>query len=218
MCRGAAAQNIATYVSYIGGPRQAGQVDGPQAFHLVILDNGRSRILSDPEFREILCCIRCAACLNVCPVYAKIGGHSYGYVYTGPVGAVVTPLLVGINRAKDLCLGETLCGACQEACAVNIDLPRMLMVLRKKLAQGDPTWGVIPVDRTEKRIWQAWSWIIRNRSVYDLALRLMALGQKLLPQRNGMIRRLPPPVNGWTQTRDLRPLAAESFIRRWNRK
>ena len=218
LCRGAAAQNMATYVSYIGGPRRADQADGPQEFHLVILDNGRSRILADPEFREMLCCIRCAACLNVCPVYAKIGGHSYGYAYTGPVGAVVTPLLVGINRAKDLCLGETLCGACQEACAVNIDLPRMLLALRAKLAEGDPAWQVTPADHTEKRIWQAWSWIIRNRSVYDLALRLMALGQKLLPQRNGMIRRLPPPVNGWTQTRDLRPLAAESFIRRWNRK
>jgi len=215
LCRGAAAQNIATYVSYIGGPRQAGQVDGPQAFHLVILDNGRSRILADPEFREMLCCIRCAACLNVCPVYAKIGGHSYGYAYTGPVGAVVTPLLVGINRAKDLCLGETLCGACQEACAVNIDLPRMLLALRAKLAEGDPAWGVRPADRTEKLIWQAWSWILRKRSVYDLALRLAAVGQKLLPQRNGMIRRLPPRVNGWTQARDLKPLARQSFIRRW---
>jgi L-lactate dehydrogenase complex protein LldF len=215
LCRGAASQNMATYVSYIGGPRQAGQADGPQEFHLVILDNGRSRILADPEFREMLCCIRCAACLNVCPVYAKIGGHSYGYVYTGPVGAVVTPLLVGINRAKDLCLGETLCGACQDACAVNIDLPRMLLALRTKLAQGDPIWGVAPVDRIEKRIWQVWSWIIHNRSIYDLALRLAAVGQRLMPQRGAMIRRLPPPINGWTQGRDLKPLAKQSFIRRW---
>jgi L-lactate dehydrogenase complex protein LldF len=217
LCRGAAAQNMATYVSYIGGPRQAGQADGPQEFHLVILDNGRSRILADPEFREMLCCIRCAACLNVCPVYAKIGGHSYGYAYTGPVGAVVTPLLVGINRAKDLCLGETLCGACQEACAVNINLPRMLLALRAKLAEGDPGWGVAPADRREKLLWQAWSWLIRKRAVYEGALRLAALGQKLMPRRNGMIRRLPPPFNGWTQGRDLPPLAGESFIRRWKR-
>ncbi len=215
LCRGAAAQNMATYVSYIGGPRTADQADGPQEFHLVILDNGRSRILADPEFREMLCCIRCAACLNVCPVYAKIGGHSYGYAYTGPVGAVVTPLLVGINRAKDLCLGETLCGACQEACAVNIDLPRMLLALRTKLAEGDPDWGVTPADRKQDLIWQAWSWIIRKRSVYDLALRLAAAGQKLMPQRGGMIRRLPPPFSGWTQGRDLKPLAKESFRRRW---
>ena len=215
LCRGAAAQNMATYVSYIGGPRQADQADGPQAFHLVILDNGRSRILADPEFREMLCCIRCAACLNVCPVYAKIGGHSYGYAYTGPVGAVVTPLLVGINRAKDLCMGETLCGACQEACAVNIDLPRMLLALRAKLAAGDPAWQVTPADRKEQLLWQVWSWIIRKRAVYELALRLASVAQKLMPGQNGMIRRLPPPVNGWTQGRDLKPLARQSFISRW---
>ncbi len=217
LCRGAAAQNMATYVSYIGGPRRADQFDGPQEFHLVILDNGRSRILADPQFREILCCIRCAACLNVCPVYAKIGGHSYGYAYTGPVGAVVTPLLVGINRAKDLCLGETLCGACQEACAVNIDLPRMLRALRTKLAEGDPVWGVKPADPKEKFLWQFWSWVIRRRAVYDRFLRLAALGQKLLPHRDGMIRWLPPPLHGWTQGRDLRPLAKESFMQRWRK-
>lgn len=217
LCRGAAAQNMATYVSYIGGPRQTGQADGPQEFHLVILDNGRSRILADPEFREMLCCIRCAACLNVCPVYAKVGGHSYGYAYTGPVGAVVTPLLVGINRAKDLCLGETLCGACQEACPVNIDLPRMLLVLRAKLAEGDPAWGVRPADRMEKLIWQAWSCLIRRRFIYEGLLRIAALGQKLMPQQNGMVRRLPPPINAWTKQRDIKKLAAESFISRWKK-
>jgi len=109
LCRGAAAQNMGTYVSYIGGPRYFHQADGPDEFHLVILDNGRSRILADVEFREMLYCIRCAACLNVCPVYGKIGGHAYGHPYSGPVGAVVMPLLTGINRCRDLCQGETLC-------------------------------------------------------------------------------------------------------------
>ncbi|MGD2037178.1 MAG: LutB/LldF family L-lactate oxidation iron-sulfur protein [Desulfobacterales bacterium] len=217
LCRGAAAQNMATYVSYIGGPRLANQADGPEEFHLVVLDNGRSRILADEQFREMLCCIRCAACLNVCPVYAKIGGHSYGYAYSGPVGAVVTPLLVGINRAKDLCLGETLCGACQDICPVNINLPRMLLALRTKLAEGDTVWGVAPVDRKEKMLFQAWSWMIRNRKWYDLAVKLAATGQKLFTQKDGMIRRLPPPSHGWTKTRDIRPLAAESFIRRWKK-
>jgi L-lactate dehydrogenase complex protein LldF len=217
LCRGAAAQKIATYVSYIGGPRAANQADGPEEFHLVVLDNGRSRILADEQFREMLCCIRCAACLNVCPVYAKIGGHSYGYAYSGPVGAVVTPLLVGINRAKDLCLGETLCGACQDICPVNINLPRMLLALRNKLAEGDTVWGVTPVDRKEKMLFQAWSWMVRNRKRYDFALKLAATGQKLFTQKNGMIRRLPPPSHGWTKGRDIKPLAAESFIRRWKK-
>ena len=217
LCRGAAAQNMATYVSYIGGPRSALQADGPQEFHLVVLDNGRSRILADEEFREMLCCIRCAACLNVCPVYAKIGGHSYGYAYCGPVGAVVTPLLVGINRAKHLCLGETLCGACQDICPVNINLPRMLLALRTKLAEGDRVWGVTPADPKEKFLFQAWSWMIRHRGLYDLAVKLSATGQKFLPQKDGMIRWLPPPAGAWTKERDIRSLAAESFISRWKK-
>jgi L-lactate dehydrogenase complex protein LldF len=215
--RGAAAQNMPTYVSYIGGPRYPGQADGPEEFHVVILDNGRSRLLADDDFREMLCCIRCAACLNVCPVYGKIGGHSYGFAYSGPVGAVVTPLLVGINRAKDLCLGETLCGACQDICPVNIDIPRMLLALRAKLAYGDPAWVVTPADRREKAMYKTWSWIVRNRKVYEFLLRLAAIGQKILPQKDGMIRRLPPPMSGWTRSRDIRPIATESFIQRWRK-
>ena len=217
LCRAAAAQNMGTYVSYIGGPRQADQIDGPEEFHLVILDNGRSRILADEEFREMLCCIRCAACLNVCPVYGKIGGHSYGHPYSGPVGAVVMPLLAGINEAKDLCQGETLCGACQDACPINIDIPRMLLALRAKLAEGDPGWDVSPSSGTEKLFYQMWSRMIRNRSLYDLFLRLASIGQKILPHNNGMIRRLPPPMNGWTRDRDIPPVAGESFISRWKK-
>jgi L-lactate dehydrogenase complex protein LldF len=217
LCRGAAAQNMGTYVSYIGGPRLANQVDGPDEFHLVILDNGRSRILADEEFREMLCCIRCAACLNVCPVYGKIGGHAYGHPYSGPVGAVVMPLLAGINEAKDLCQGETLCGACQDACPVNIDIPRMLLALRTKLAEGDPAWNVTRASNTEKMIYQLWSWMIRNRGVYDFFLRLASSGQKFLPKKNGMIRRLPPPMSGWTQSRNASPVADKSFMARWKK-
>ncbi len=217
LCRGAAAQTMGTYASYIGGPRRAGESDGPDEFHLVVIDNGRSRILADPQFREMLCCIRCAACLNVCPVYGKIGGHSYGFAYSGPVGAVVTPLLTGINRAKDLCCGETLCGACMDACSMAIDLPRMLLALREKLAYGDPQWQVQPASRAEGLAYRGWSWLIRNRRLYELGLRLAAAGQKLLPQQQGMLRRLPPPVQGWTQSRDLHPLAEETFMERWRR-
>ena len=217
LCRAAAVQNMGTYVSYIGGPRPADQVDGPDEFHLVILDNGRSRILADEEFREMLYCIRCAACLNVCPVYGKIGGHSYGHPYSGPVGAVVMPLLAGIKAAKDLYQGETLCGACQDACPINIDIPRMLLALRTKLAEGDPEWNIARASNPEKMIYQLWSGMIRNRSVYDFFMRLASFGQKILPKKNGMIRWLPPPMSGWTQSRDIPPVANESFIRRWKK-
>lgn len=215
LARGAAAQNMAGYVSYIGGPRPPGQADGPEAFHLIIIDNGRSRILADPEFREILCCIRCAACLNVCPVYGKIGGHAYGYPYSGPIGAVITPLMVGINRAKDLCQGETLCGACQDACPVNIDIPRMLLALRAKLADGDRRWDVHRSDPVEKAVVRFWSWLIKSRTVYDLFLKTGGLGQQLLPQRRGQLVKLPGRLGGWTSSRDVPPLAARNFVSNW---
>ncbi len=217
LCRGASAQTMGTYVSYVGGPRRPGESDGPDEFHLVVIDNGRSRILADPRFREMLCCVRCAACLNVCPVYGKIGGHSYGFAYSGPVGAVVTPLLTGVNRAKDLCQGESLCGACKDACSMAIDLPRMLLLLREMLAYGDPVWGVTPAGRLDAWAYKGWSWLIRSRRVYEAALRLGALGQTLLPRSRGMIRRLPPPFHGWTLNRDLHPLARETFTERWRR-
>lgn len=218
LARGASAQSMAGYVSYIGGPRPPGELDGPDEFHLVILDNGRSKILADPEFREMLCCIRCGACLNVCPVYGKIGGHAYGYPYSGPVGAVVTPLLVGINRAKDLCRGETLCGACKNACPVAIDLPRMLLALRRMLAEGDDRWNVRPVDPVEKRVFDMWSYLIRNRTAYEAALKTAALGQHLLPSGTDQGSRLPGPLSGWTRSRDLPKMAPMSFNRKWRKE
>jgi L-lactate dehydrogenase complex protein LldF len=217
LAQGAAAQNMAGYVSYIGGPRQPGEADGPDEFHLIVLDNGRSRILADPVFREMLLCIRCAACLNICPVYRKIGGHAYGYPYSGPVGAVVTPLLVGINRAKDLCQGETLCGACRDACPVDIDIPRMLLELRAKLADGDPAWNVRRDSFGRKAAFAAGSVLIRHPGLYDLFLRLAAAGQKLLPRKGEMLRWLPPPASGWTRHRDIRPFSFRPFRKRWKK-
>ena len=218
LSRGAAAQNMAGYVSYIGGPRTANQLDGPEEFHLVILDNGRSRILADPEFREVLYCIRCAACLNVCPAYGKIGGHTYGYPYSGPIGAVITPLLTGINRAKDLSMGEPLCGACKKACPVDIDLPRMLLALRAKLADGDSKWMVTRASRMEKLLFRIWSLWIRNRILYDLVLKAGTILQRLLPGQNGMITQMPFGLKGWTQSRNLVPLAEINFLTMWKNK
>ena len=125
------------------------------------------------------------------------------------------PLMAGINRSKDLCQGETLCGACQDACSVNIDLPRMLLALRAKLADGDANWQVSRTSIPEKSIYTLWSWIIQNRRVYELFLRLAALGQRLLPKNRDLIRRLPPPMDGWTRDRDIQPIAKKSFMDRW---
>lgn len=216
LSRGAAAQNLAGYVSYVGGPKTPDQCDGPEQFHLVIIDNGRSKILADPEFREVLTCIRCAACLNVCPVYGNIGGHSYGYPYSGPIGAVVTPLMVGINRAKDLCKGESLCGACRQACPVDNNLPRMLLALRRKLAQGDPQWQVSPTGGKEKLMFRLWSLVNQNRRVYEILLKLGVLAQRIFPRYNDMIQYMPG-LKGWTNSRDIQPLAKQTFMEKWRK-
>ena len=213
---GAAAQNLAGYVSYVGGPAAGDHVDGPEEFHLVVLDNGRSRILADPEFRELLCCIRCGACLNICPVYGKIGGYAYGHPYAGPIGSVLTPLMSDIGRARDLCFGETLCGACRDACPVQVDIPRMLLALRNKCVEGCDTWGVTPSTSTAERAFFAlWARAAGNRKLYAAMLKAARLGSKFMPKSEGWLRKLPGPLAGWTSSRDLPPLARRSFIDQW---
>ncbi len=216
LARGAAAQRMAGYVSYIGGPAAGDQADGPEAFHLVILDNGRSRILADARFREMLCCIRCAACLNVCPVYGKIGGHAYGATYSGPVGAVVTPLLSGIHRFADLYHGETLCGACKEACPVDIDLPRMLLELRAIQVAGDAAWEGRGASARERLFYGAGAFMTCHPALYRTAMGLASRARKVW-SLNGALRRRTPVLAGWTRTRELPPVAATSFRKRWQK-
>jgi L-lactate dehydrogenase complex protein LldF len=215
LTQGAALQKLSTYVSFIGGPSAADDPDGPEEFHLVIVDNGRSRILADPEFREVLACIRCGACLNICPVYGRIGGHAYGSPYSGPIGAVVTPLLAGINRHADLCKGETLCGACRDVCPVANDLPRMLAALRHKLAYGDPGWQVRPHNRLEAFAFSAWQRIVGSRVCYEVFLKFFRALQRPFVGPQGMIGRLSGFGGGWTKGRDLPPLVSSTFRERW---
>ena len=152
--RSATGQRITSYVSMITGPRRSDDEDGPEEFHLVLVDNGRSRMLADPELREALYCIRCGACLNICPVYQSVGGHAYGWVYPGPIGAGVTPMLVGLKKASKLPQASSLCGACREVCPIKIDIPRMLLHLRKKTAESpDKSERSAPmIERTFARL------------------------------------------------------------------
>lgn len=215
LTRGAALQKISTYVSFTGGVADDDNPDGPEQFHLVIIDNGRSKILADPEFREVLACIRCGACLNICPVYGKIGGHAYSSAYSGPIGAVVTPLLKGVNKHADLCKGETLCGACKDICPVENDLPRMLSSLRYKLAYGDEQWQVKPKSRMERLGFRMWKTGITSRSLYSFCLKVARWYMKGKTGDNGMVSALPFLGGKWTKDRDLPPIAAQTFSERW---
>jgi L-lactate dehydrogenase complex protein LldF len=218
LTRGAALQKLSTYVSFLGGPRRTGDPDGPEHFHLVIIDNGRSRILADPEFREVLTCIRCGACLNICPVYGRIGGHAYHSPYSGPIGAVVTPLLRGINQYADLCQGETLCGACRDVCPMENDLPRMLRALRRKLAYGDDRWQVRPHRRLEALAFKLWGRLIGHHTTYEALLKIVRALQRPFVALGGMIGPLPGCTGGWLRDRDLPPLASRSFREQWRQR
>ena len=213
LARSAAGQKMSSYVSFITGARRAGEADGAEQFHLVILDNGRSRILADPEKRESLYCLRCGACLNICPVYQKIGGHAYGSVYSGPIGSIITPPMVGIEKARDLPFASTLCGACREVCPVRINIPHVLLGLRnewveaKREDRSGPAW----IERAAMRLWRL---AMGHRGLYNLLFRTAAFFQGPLLE-DGKLKRMPPPFNGWTENRDFPPLARKSFREIW---
>ena len=210
LIRSATGQRISSYVTMVNGPRRAEDEDGPEEFHLVVIDNGRSKLLADPHMREALYCIRCGACMNACPVYRKVGGHSYGWVYPGPIGAVITPVLTGLDAGKDLPFASTLCGACREACPVRIDLPRMLLELRAKTVESS---GGKPAGL----LWRGWRAGITRRAAFDGGSRV---GRWLLRPftRGGWTRKLPFPIGGWTTRRDFLAPAASSFVSRFNRR
>ena len=184
--------------------------DGPQEFHVVLLDNGRTRVLRDEVGRQALHCIRCSACLNVCPVYSRTGGHAYGSVYPGPIGAILTPQLRGVENAASLPFASTLCGACYEVCPVKIDIPRVLLHLRAKAVEAK-------ARPAERALMAGAAWTFGSGRRLTLAQRLGRLVQRPFV-RGGRIRRLPPPLSRWTRTRDLKALPAESFRSWWQRK
>ena len=214
LIRSATGQRITSYVTTITGPRKEDEEDGPDEFHLVLIDNGRNRLLADPALRESLYCIRCGACLNACPVYRKVGGHAYGWVYPGPIGAIISPMLTGLSDGKDLPYASTLCGACKEACPVKINMPRMLLYMRNQLAEG----ANYPEHKTasfgEAMTFKLWRLGLSS----SLSLRVFSGLARLLQMpivRNGRINKLPPPLSAWTRLRTLPALASKPFRKRW---
>jgi L-lactate dehydrogenase complex protein LldF len=209
--RAATGERMNPYTSLWTGVRPN---DGPQEFHLVLLDNSRSKILADEVARETLHCIRCSRCLNVCPVYERTGGHAYDSMYQGPIGAILTPQLRGMEAAGTLPFASSLCGACYEVCPVKIDIPRILVHLRAKSVDARRARSTVD---GEALAMQAALWVFGGANRLRMAQQAGRLGQKLFA-REGNITHLPGPLSAWSASRDFPALPAESFRDWWRRR
>lgn len=210
LARSATGQEFSVYTTFSTGPRRAGDADGPRAFHVVLLDNGRSAMLGT-AFQDMLRCIRCGACLNHCPVYGAVGGHAYGWVYSGPMGAVLTPMLVGLEQARDLPNASSFCGRCESVCPMRIPLPQLMRQLRER----DFDEKRAPV--TDRWAIRLWAFAARRPYLYRFAARTVARVLALSGKGRGVVRRLPF-GEGWTAERDLPVPSGETFQARWARQ
>jgi L-lactate dehydrogenase complex protein LldF len=206
----ATGQRITTYVNMISSPRRPGEKDGPREVHLVILDNGRSRIYADPELRQTLQCVRCGTCLNHCPVYTRIGGHAYGFVYPGPIGKILNPQVAGLDKAGHLAYASSLCGACEEVCPVKIPIPALLRRLRDESHSAAPTSAVpghgCQRSLPERIAWKGWAFVNTHPRLNRLATALLGRLGSFLPPAG--------PLERWTRCRTDPEFAAKSLHRR----
>jgi L-lactate dehydrogenase complex protein LldF len=207
LARSSTGQKLSVYTNFVTGPRGEDELDGAEEMHLILLDNGRSKLLGT-EFEEALYCIRCGACLNVCPVYRQTGGHAYGSTYSGPIGAVITPLLKGDEEAKDLPHASSLCGACSEACPVGIPLHDLLLKLRNRQVKE----GL--AGRAQSMAFKGFENTMKSPALYKISGKLGRTAQKPL-LRGGSVRPLPGPLSNWTDSRDLPPMAEKPFRQLW---
>ncbi len=201
-------QILSCYNTLYGGPRQPGEADGPEEFHVVLLDNHRTALLADAEQRDALHCIRCGACLNVCPIFRNVGGHTYGTTYCGPIGSVITPHLRDLQEWKHLSYASSLCGACTETCPVGINLHHHLLHNRRNASQAKPSWW-------QKLAFQAFAPLATRPAVWSLLTKAGRAAQKLHPLIQGTSL---DPARAWTKTRDLPPIAQQSFREWWRNR
>lgn len=203
----ATGQGITTYVNMITSPRKEGEMDGPQEVHLIILDNGRSKILADPQLRQTLLCIRCGTCLNHCPVYVRIGGHAYGHVYPGPIGKILTPQMEGLDRAGVLAMASSLCGACGEVCPVKIPIPDIIRRLRTESYDEENrtavSGGGYKRNLTETLVWKGWELVNTKPALNRLGTRVAGTVGKHMPKVG--------PLKKWTSVRSTPQVAGCSL-------
>lgn len=209
--RSATGQRMTAYVHVFGGPALPTDPDGPEAQYVILMDNGRSGI-HGTAYAESLACIRCGACLNTCPVYQNVGGHAYGWVYPGPIGAIVTPLMQGIHTAAPLPHASSLCGSCKTACPVDIDIPTMLLSLRADLVAEHDT--PLPLTLAIK----GWAVAMQNPTLYNLSGRAASVATNAIKGKDGQLHQLPGMLGNWTQNRDFPPFAAKSFHQLWRER
>jgi L-lactate dehydrogenase complex protein LldF len=218
LARSATGQLLSVYTSFLAGPRRPGEVDGPEEFYVVLLDNGRTKLLPDRSKRQSLYCIRCGACLNTCPVYRKIGGHSFPWVYSGPIGAIITPQFMGVSHEPSLPFASSLCGACGEVCPVKIDIPKVLLELRSEVKKSETREGQ---NRIEKLAFRIFAWVMTHPRVYEMAGKMAA---SMAPPGDGeWIRSVPAPMSvgplkAWLSERDLPPSPSKTFRELWRRR
>jgi L-lactate dehydrogenase complex protein LldF len=221
--RSGTGQRLTTYQSLITGTKRERDDEGPDEVHIILMDNGRSRMLAHPVTRQSLACIRCGACLNACPVYQQIGGHAYGAVYPGPIGAVITPQLIGLKKTKQLPYASSLCGACREVCPVKIDIPALLLHLRAEIVDGESD-GISAETQVKKKLGERaafamYSFLWRRPRLYSFGARLSRAFQNTIV-KNGKARSgfsgLVPPLGAWTQWRDAPAIAPKTFREIWN--
>ncbi len=208
LARSATGQEISVYTTFCTGPKRPGDLDGPEEYHVVLLDNGRSEMIGS-EFHEMLRCIRCGACLNHCPIYKSVGGHAYGWVYSGPMGAVLIPNLIGMEEAQHLPNASTLCGKCESVCPMRIPLPKMLRKWRERQFRAEMG------SKTARWALKGWAWLAKHPAIYRL---IMGLGVCVLGQFGGRGRfRSLPFASGWTSKRDLAAPAGDTFINQYHK-
>lgn len=207
LSRSATGQKITVYTSMIHGPRRPDEAGGPENVYVIFVDNGRSNIYAS-NYVEVLACIRCGACLNACPVYHQIGGHPYGWVYPGPIGSIITPLLNGLENASPLPYASSLCGACKTACPVDIDIPAMLLALRNDLTENGLSAGVMDF------VMKTWMGVMTSKSLYSFSGKAASLILDMLP----IEKILPPPLNGWTKYRQFPEFAKKPFHAMWKER
>ena len=212
--RSATGQHLTSYVSIVNGPKRETDEDGPSEFHLVLVDNGRSRMLADPELREALYCIRCGACLNICPVYQKVRGHSYGWVYPGPIGSIVSPTLVGLKTASDLPFASSLCGACKDACPIKINIPKMLLHQRHKLSESSDV-SERNVGIAGRLVAKLTGHILQHSKQLSMTRSIIRLIQLPLSNKGTIKQSNLPILSRWTKNRDMKVIAPKSFKSIW---